>query len=107
MKTTVEAPDALFRKAKATTAEQGILLKNFFSSAVRTTSSAPPAKSPVAAQRRRLRQPAWMSAFGGLRHPHNEPNALIVSWRKSSSKSTRTSGGNSRHQRFFRLLRWG
>ncbi len=72
MKTTVEIPDTLFRKAKATAAEQGVPLKDFLTNAVReylqrsskskTSAPAPP--------------PAWMSAFGGLRNLHKETKRI-------------------------------
>lgn len=78
MNTTAEMPDALFRKAKATAAEQGLSLKDFFSNAVRDylqRSSAEAAKGkagvPTPAP-----PPAWMSAFGGLKHLHNETRRI-------------------------------
>ncbi len=80
MKTTVEMPDALFRKAKATAAEQGISLKDFFSHAVRdylgrmsreVTGSGPSAPYPPPAP-----PPTWMRAFGGLRHLHKETRRI-------------------------------
>lgn len=74
MKTTVEIPDALFRKAKASAAEQGISLKDLFSSAVREylargTKESAKGRAPVAA-------PPWRSAFGGLRHLHKETQRI-------------------------------
>ena len=61
MKTTLEIPDDIFRKAKARAAEQGIPLRQFVTDA-------------VAAQ---LRQPApeekpWMKLAGSLSHLHEE-----------------------------------
>ena len=41
MKTTIDLPDALFRKAKATAAQQGVSLKNFITDAVKTRLAAP------------------------------------------------------------------
>lgn len=76
MKTTVEMPDALFRKAKATAAEQGLSLKDFLSNAVRdylgrtshpAGTGGPSAPTPP---------PAWMSAFGGLKHLHKETQRI-------------------------------
>jgi len=72
MKTTVEIPDALFRRAKATAAERGVSLKLLLTDAVRehlqrdvrdTTENKPAV-------------PAWMSAFGGLRHLHKETKRI-------------------------------
>ncbi|MSO21337.1 MAG: hypothetical protein EXQ56_12945 [Acidobacteria bacterium] len=62
MKTTLEIPDPIFRRAKARAAEQKIPLRQFVSDAVeeRLKASAP----NRAAARARL--------FGGLRHLHKE-----------------------------------
>jgi hypothetical protein len=74
MKTTVEIPDALFRKAKATAAEQGVSLKVLLTDAVsghlqrgarNAVKNKPAPPSPV-----------WMSAFGGLRHLHKETQKI-------------------------------
>ncbi len=74
MKTTVEIPDQLFRKAKATAAEKGVPLKDLLTDAVReylrrgtgdSTGSGPSAPAP-----------AWMSAFGGLRALHKETKRI-------------------------------
>jgi hypothetical protein len=67
VKTTVEIPDALFRQAKATAAQQGTSLKDFLTDAVR--------------ERLRKISPAntdkpWMRAFGGLRDLHRESKRL-------------------------------
>ncbi len=64
MKTTVEIPDPLFRRAKAAAAQQGISLKEFFTASLRE-------------QLRRKGHGAaaakpWMKAFGGLRDLHKE-----------------------------------
>jgi hypothetical protein len=64
MKTTVEIPDALFRKAKATAAERGVSLKDLFSTAVRDYLDRGSGGSKS--------EPAWKKAFGGLRHLHKE-----------------------------------
>jgi hypothetical protein len=67
MKTTVEIPDPLFRKAKATAAERGISLKDLLADAVREHLRRNEGNSeakPIA--------PAWMKAFGELRHLHKE-----------------------------------
>jgi hypothetical protein len=71
MKTTVEIPDALFRKAKATAAERGVSLKVLLTDAVREhlqRDARDTAKNKPG--------PAWMSAFGGLRHLHKETKRI-------------------------------
>jgi hypothetical protein len=76
MKTTVEIPDMLFRKAKATAAEQGVPLKDLLTDAVReylqrstgdSSKIKPSAPTPA---------PVWMSAFGGLRSLHKETQRI-------------------------------
>jgi hypothetical protein len=61
MKTTVEIPDTLFRKAKATAAERGLSLKVLLTDAVREH-----------LQRKEPPAIPWMTAFGGLRKLHKE-----------------------------------
>ena len=62
MKTTLEIPDPIFRKAKVKAAERGIPLRQFVTEAVEEKLAAAPAshKKP------------WMKFAGGLRHLHNE-----------------------------------
>jgi hypothetical protein len=64
VKTTVELPDPLFRKAKAAAAEQGKSLKQFFTEAVtdHLRRDAPPLGNAE----------PWRVAFGELRHLHRE-----------------------------------
>ena len=64
MKTTVELPDPLFRRAKSAAAEEGKSLKEFFTEAVtdRLGRNAPPAGNAE----------PWRVAFGELRHLHRE-----------------------------------
>jgi hypothetical protein len=68
MKTTVEIPESLFRQAKATAAQQGKSLKDFFTEAVREqlrkTTGTTTTNKP------------WMRAFGGLRDLHEETKRL-------------------------------
>jgi hypothetical protein len=80
MKTTVEIPDALFRRAKATAAEQGVPLKDLVTVAVRehlqrsagdSSKNKPAAPAPPPAP-----APLWMSAFGGLRSLHKETKRI-------------------------------
>ena len=60
MKTTLEIPDPVFRKAKAQAAQRGIPLRQFVTEAVQEKLAAKPADKP------------WMKAAGKLRHLHNE-----------------------------------
>ena len=62
MKTTLEMPDPVFRKAKAKAAEQGIPLRQFVTEAV---------EEKLAALRAHADKP-WMKSFGALRHLHDE-----------------------------------
>ena len=68
MKTTVELPDALFRRAKAVAAERGESLKDFFTEAVsdRLRRQSDPAN----------RVKPWEKAFGDLRDLHKENKRL-------------------------------
>jgi hypothetical protein len=64
MKTTVEIPDPLFRKAKAAAAEEGKSLKDFFAEAV-----------AIRLQQKNVGDSGpmpWQAAFGGLKHLHRE-----------------------------------
>ena len=69
MKTTVEIPDALFRKAKATAAQQGVSLKVLLTDAVKEHLLR---GAGEAVKNKPAPAPAWMKAFGGLRHLHKE-----------------------------------
>lgn len=66
MKTTVELPDALFRRAKAEAASEGKSLKEFFAEALtdRLRKKAAAGAKP------------WEAAFGGLRHLHSETRRI-------------------------------
>jgi len=63
MKTTLELPDQLFRKAKATAAERGQSLKEFVTEAL---------QEKLTLDRGRAPTPEWMQGFGKLRHLHKE-----------------------------------
>jgi hypothetical protein len=62
VKTTLEMPDSIFRKAKAKAAERGIPLRQFVTEAVeaKLRSADCDAEKP------------WMKSVGGLRHMHKE-----------------------------------
>jgi hypothetical protein len=68
MKTTLEIPDAVFRRAKAKAAERGIPLRQFVTEAV---------EDKLNAVANREEKP-WMRMAGGLRHLGAE-NARILS----------------------------
>jgi hypothetical protein len=61
MKTTLEIPDPVFRKAKAQAAQRGIPLRQFVTEAVQEKLAV--GKSD---------DKPWMKTIGGLRHLHDE-----------------------------------
>ena len=65
MKTTLELPDLLFRKAKATAAARGQSLKDFVTEALREK-LAPAGKGAASPE------PEWMQGFGKLRRLRKE-----------------------------------
>ena len=65
MKTTIEIPDRLFRKAKARAAERGQTLKQLVAEALQEKLA--PRRRPAASD-----EPEWMTGFGGLRRLHAE-----------------------------------
>jgi hypothetical protein len=65
MKTTLELPDRLFRKAKAAAAERGQSLKEFVTEALRD-------KLGLESGLTRAGEPEWMQGFGKLKHLHKE-----------------------------------
>lgn len=70
MKTTLEIPDAVFRRAKSVAADRGIPLREFVTEAV---------KEKLAAEARAAEKP-WVRHMGKLKHLRKETrriNALI------------------------------
>ena len=66
MKTTLELPDSVFRKAKVFAASEGKTMKQFFTEALEAKLAKPAAdKSDVAT-------PPWMAGFGELSDLHDE-----------------------------------
>ena len=65
MKTTLELPDRLFRKAKATAAERGQSLKEFVTEALRDNLARDTGRAGAA-------EPEWMQGFGKLKRLHKE-----------------------------------
>jgi hypothetical protein len=69
MKTTVEIPDPLFRKAKATAAERGVSLKQIVSEALREKLARDASGSARPA-------PPWRRGFGKLSHLRRETERI-------------------------------
>jgi hypothetical protein len=65
MKTTVEIPDPLFRRAKSKAAERGQTLKEFMAEALQE-------KLATKAGDARAAEPQWMKGFGKLRRLRKE-----------------------------------
>lgn len=65
MKTTIEIPDPLFRKAKASAAERGQTLKQFVTDALQERLASARGSDDGA-------EPSWMAGFGGLRRLRKE-----------------------------------
>ena len=65
MKTTVEIPDSLFRRAKSKAAERGQSLKEFMTEALQE-------KLAPNAAATRPGEPPWMQGFGKLRRYRSE-----------------------------------
>ena len=66
MKTTLEMPDAVFRKAKARAAERGIPLRQFVTEAVEDKLKAGAASE----------EKPWLRMIGGLKHLKKETRRL-------------------------------
>jgi hypothetical protein len=63
VKTTLEIPDSLFRKAKSKAAERGQSLKDFVTEAL---------TEKLTVKHSAAGEPAWMKGFGGLAALHRE-----------------------------------
>ena len=70
VKTTIEIPDPLFRKAKSRAAERGQTLKELVTEALQEKLSASAAGS------NRSDEPAWMQGFGKLRRLRKETRRI-------------------------------
>ena len=66
MKTTLEIPDAIFRRAKSKAAEQGIPLRQFVTEAVTARLQGASANDPK----------PWMKHFGKLKHLRKETRRI-------------------------------
>jgi hypothetical protein len=69
MKTTIEIPDPLFRKAKSRAAERGQSLKDFVADALQ-------ARLAADSEGVHSAQPAWMDGFGKLRRLRKETSRI-------------------------------
>lgn len=69
MKTTIEIPDPLFRKAKSKAAERGQTLKELVTEALQEKLAAGTGKA-------RSVEPEWMQGFGKLRRLHKETGRI-------------------------------
>jgi plasmid stability protein len=67
VKTTLDIPDELFRKAKARAAERGESLRDFVSEALRAR---------LAGESGASDDPPWMAGFGALRHLRSETRRI-------------------------------
>jgi len=66
MKTTLEIPDSIFRRAKAKAAERGIPLRQFVTDAM---------KDKLAADAKSGEKP-WLKLMGKLKHLHKETERI-------------------------------
>ncbi len=76
MKTILEIPDALFRRAKSAAAERGIPLREFVTEAV---------KDKLAVNARGAEKP-WVKHTGKLKHLHKETERIRHLVEKDSEK---------------------
>jgi len=76
MKTTLEIPDVLFRRVKATAAERGQTLKEFVNETL---------QERLGSKRNRTNssEPAWMQGFGKLRRLRKETAGIQGSIREA------------------------
>ena len=76
MKTTLEIPDAIFRRAKSKAAEQGIPLRQFVTEAVAARLQGTSADDPK----------PWMEYFGKLKHLRKETRRINKIIEEASEK---------------------
>ena len=69
MKTTLEIPDALFRRVKSKAAERGQTMKEFVNGALQEKLASRRSTAPS-------REPDWMQGFGKLRRLRKETGAI-------------------------------
>lgn len=66
MKTTLEIPDPIFRRAKSVAAQRGIALRAFVTEAVEEKLASSPQKE----------EKPWVKLAGGLKHLHKETSRI-------------------------------
>jgi len=71
MKTTIELPEALFRRAKSMAAQEGVTLKQLLTQALESRLDA-----RGSARDGKAAAPRWMRAYGALRHLRQERKAI-------------------------------
>jgi hypothetical protein len=76
MKTTLEIPDTLFRRAKSVAAERGIPLRQFVTEAVREKLSGTAMTSPK----------PWLKHMGKLKHLRKETARIMALSEEQSEK---------------------
>jgi hypothetical protein len=76
MKTTLEIPDAIFRRAKSAAAQRGIALREFVTEAV---------KGKLAENAKAAEKP-WVKHMGKLRHLHRETERITRLIEEGSEK---------------------
>ena len=77
MKTTIELPDATFRRAKSLAAGRGITLKRFFTDAVERQLGRIAAQASREKQAGDLAEPPWMAGFGELADLQDEHRRVL------------------------------
>lgn len=77
MKTTLEIPDFLFRRAKSVAAERGILLRQFVTEAIQEKLKTSPQERP------------WMKHMGRLKHLRRERTQIEKRVEKAFEKIDR------------------
>ena len=70
MKTTIELPDPLFRRAKSAAVQEGVTLKQFFTEALESR------LDPQRTAGKKSAAPRWLRAYGALRHLRRERRAI-------------------------------
>lgn len=70
MKTTIELPDPLFRRAKSAAVEEGVTLKQLFTEALESR------LDPHGRVAKKSAAPRWLRAYGALRHLRRERRAI-------------------------------
>jgi hypothetical protein len=71
MKTTVELPETLFRRAKSMAAQEGVTLKQLLTEALESRLDA-----GTNLRNGKAARPKWMRAYGALRHLRHERKAI-------------------------------